>query len=32
MTERLRALCQQATALDRIVLVLRDKYRHLADI
>jgi hypothetical protein len=30
MTERLPALCRQATALDRIALVLTDKYRHLA--
>jgi hypothetical protein len=30
MTERLPALCRQATALDRIALVLVDKYRHLA--
>jgi hypothetical protein len=30
MAERLPALCRQATALDRIALVLADKYRHLA--
>jgi hypothetical protein len=30
MAERLPALCLQATALDRIALVLADKYRHLA--
>jgi hypothetical protein len=30
MTERLPALCRQATALARIALVLADKYRHLA--
>jgi hypothetical protein len=30
MTERLPALCRQATALNRIALVLIDKYRHLA--
>jgi hypothetical protein len=32
MAERLPALCRQATALDRIALVLADKYRHLAGI
>jgi hypothetical protein len=32
MTERLPALCRQATALDRIALVLIDKYRYLAGI